>query len=196
VSIHTDNRSAFQIAQDEVDSMDAAEAAAGEVVDGELVPEYAMVPVLPNTGEAIVLADMEDRHLALLLDQVRQFESDQLRGFRRQVQEEILGRMDQACSWTVETEEFKVSGDSPDRVEYDLDKLRIALAALKAEGLIDEEAAEAAIRVKIEYEPAKAGINKLLKRGGRVKEVVLACEVPSQKARAVRLTLKTNGGES
>lgn len=157
-----------------------------EVVDGEVVPETAIVPY---SGEVLDLRDASDNQLAKALDEARQFEREQLRGFKRGVEQVVLDRMDANAEWTVHTEEYTLSGDSPGLIDYDVDELRKALARLVSEGKLSEESASKAITAKTEYTASKRGIGQLVKLGGDVAEAIRACERPRER-RSVRLKLR------
>lgn len=156
-----------------------------EVLDGEVV-EHALVPW---TGEVIVLRDASDAQLAEALDEVRRFEVEQLKGLKRDLQDEILARMDLNASWTIRLESgVTLTGDGPNRSEWDVPSLRGVLRTLAKEGLISKEAAAKGIRRKVTYEAAAAGLNALLKLGGDVEARVTACRLESAKPRSVRVS--------
>lgn len=157
-----------------------------EVVDGEVV--YAVVPY---TGEAVDLKGMETDRLAGLLDEVREFEQDRLRDFKRGVQDELLARMDLAvsvgdeASWTQRCRGWTLTADTPSREEWNTNGVLAALDQLVEEKVISREAADGAIRRKPEV--SASGIKTLLRLGGRVAELLGPCRVPSTKPRSVRV---------
>jgi hypothetical protein len=161
-----------------------------EVVTGELAPAIAVVPY---TGEAIVLADITDAQLAQAIDDARLFEQSRLRAFKRELQDEVLRRMDAAAAqgaqgaWTVRDGEWKLTGDSPDRTEYDLDELRGVLQSLVHAGLISEDVVDEVI-VPSGWKVAKRPLAQLAKLGGVVKDAIKSCELPDTRPRKVTVT--------
>lgn len=156
-----------------------------EVVDGEVV----QMTLVPWTGEVIVLRDATNAQLAEALDEVRRFEAEQLKGLKRDLQDEILMRMDHEASWTIRLESgVTLTGDGPNRSEWDVPSLQGVLSALEDEGLVSHEAAAKGIREKVTYEAAAAGLNALLKLGGEVRARIEACRLPSSRPRSVRVT--------
>lgn len=170
--------------------MSIPEREVDEVIDGELVPETAVVPY---TGEAIVLADTTDAQLAQALDDARLFEQSRLRAFKRELQDELLRRMDAAAArgaqgaWTIRDGEWKLTGDSPDRTEYDLDELRGVLQSLVYAGLISEDVLGEVI-VPSGWKVAKRPLAQLAKLGGVVKDAIKSCELPDSRPRNVTVT--------
>ena len=161
-----------------------------EVIDGELVPETAVVPY---TGEAIVLADTTDAQLAQALDDARLFEQSRLRAFKRELQDELLRRMDAAAArgeqgaWTIRDGDWKLTGDSPDRTDYNIDELRAVLASLVEAGLIGEHLIREVI-VPSGWKVAKRPLAQLSKLGGVVKDAIKSCEQPVTRPRNVAVT--------
>lgn len=181
-----------------------------EVVDGEVVPEVALVPW---TGEALALPDLTDEQIAQLLDETRQFERARLTLFKRDVQDEILKRMDAATEWTMHTDSYDLSGDSPNRTEFDGGELKDALdqlvdaelltpqqrdkaliCKLELPGVPDEDLLARA--KKVEYVASRSGLNALKRLGGVVEVTIKSCERKNEKPRAVRVTPKPQGGAS
>lgn len=164
-----------------------------EVLDGEVVEPTTVVPY---TGEALALPDMSYEQLGKLLDNARVFERSVLSAFKQEVQDEILARMDAAAkegaagAWTVHAEGgVKLSGDSPNRTDYEVDTVRRALKQLVAEGEIKEDVI-ATVIVPERYKVAKRQLTQLLKLGGRVAEVLKECEQPVTRPRRVTVTLE------
>lgn len=153
---------------------------AEEVVDGEVVPELAVVPY---SGEALELADMTFDQLAAVLDAARQFEQVDMRTFKGQVQEEVLRRMDANAlegvtgAWTVHVDDWTIQGDSPNKTEYPVDAVKRVLKALVDEGKIGQPAMDTII-VPERYKVAKRALEQLLKLGGEVAERIKAVEQP------------------
>ena len=171
--------------------MSMPEREVDEVIDGELVPETAVVPY---TGEAIVLSYTTDAQLAQALDDARLFEQSRLRAFKRELQDELLRRMDAAAArgeqgaWTIRDGEWKLTGDSPDRTEYDLEELRGALRVARlCAGLISEDVLGEVI-VPSGWKVAKRPLAQLAKLGGVVKDAIKSCELPVTRPRNVTVT--------
>jgi hypothetical protein len=140
----------------------------------------------PVTGECIDLAG-PDQDLAGALDRIRQLETE-LRSVKRAVSDELLARMDQAASWTIHAGDLTLTGQSPDRTEYDGARLAQTVDTLVAGGHITSEAAHAAVESEVTWKVKKAGVNKLLKLGGVVAESVSVCAAPDDRPR--RITVK------
>lgn len=160
-----------------------------EVVDGEIVPEFAIVPY---TGEALDLPALNYTQLAEALDEAGRFEREALRGFKSIVREEVLNRMDEAAAcgedgaWTVRAEGgWKLEGDGPDKTGYDVNLLRTKLEVLRDAGKIKQEAIDKVI-VPERWKVAKRPLSQLLKLGGEVAEAIRECEHPER--RYVRVT--------
>jgi len=143
----------------------------------------ASVVVHPLTGELVSL-DSPNPDLAAWLDGVRDLES-RFREAKRQVHDELLARMDGAASWTIDTGDYKLVGESPALTEYDGDRLRHVLEQLVADGSIGEEAAKAALETVVTYKPRVRGIRALEKLGGVVREAIAACSRPVERPRRV-----------
>ena len=139
--------------------------------------------VVPYTGEAIALNAMGDQQLAALLDEIREFTYEHLAGFKRDVQDEILRRMDANAEWTLRTGEWKLTGDSPARTEFDVNELR---AALLVAGCSDELLAKAIVP-KTEWVVSRSGLNSLRKLPG-LAAAIESCERPTTRQRAVRVS--------
>ncbi|MGA2014173.1 MAG: hypothetical protein ABSH51_27060 [Solirubrobacteraceae bacterium] len=161
-----------------------------EVIDGDPV---AALTVIPYTGEAIVPSDMTVAEIAQALDDARLFEQSRLRAFKRELQDEVLRRMDdaaargQAGAWTIRDGDWKLCGDSPDRSDYHLDQLRGVLASLTHAGLISQSAVGEVI-VPAGWKVARRPLAQLAKLGGVVKDAIASCEQPVTRPRAVTVT--------
>jgi hypothetical protein len=128
----------------------------------------------PSTGEVIPL-DASTEQLAEWLDQTKEWEA-RLRDAKRLAQGELLRRLDANARWTDLVGEFEIRAPSPSpKVVYDNDELAKTLTDLVAEGLITEEAKDAALELATYWKPKIGGIKKLLKLGGEVKDRVEAC---------------------
>lgn len=145
--------------------------------------------VVPWTGEVLELEDLSTERIAGLLDETRVFEYDRLRAFKRQLQDALLAVMDTRAEWTLHLPDgTTVSGDSPSRIDVDVDLLIKALERLVIAGTLSEDAAEKALRFREIIEPSASGLKALKKLGGTVAAEIEACEHPSTKPRAVRIT--------
>lgn len=142
----------------------------------------------PTTGEILDLDSPSDE-LGRWLLEAREWER-RLREAKNAVVEELHRRMDAEASWTIHTPDFDLRGESPDRVEYDPERLRSTLAGLAKAGAISEGAAEAALKEEVTYKPRCQGINALLKLGGEVAEQVELCRIPVERARRVSIVSK------
>lgn len=120
----------------------------------------------PETGEALALRDATVVSLADFLEAVREWES-RARQAKALASEEICRRMDQKAAWTWRDDGWEIRGESPDAaVEWDLATLSGVVKELVAEGKIDPQAADAAIRERVVREPSKRGIQALMKIPG------------------------------
>lgn len=162
-----------------------------EVIDGELVTSTAMIP---HTGELLDLGSMSYEQLGAVLDDARQFEKGPFAEFKRAVTAEILGRMDARAAegedgaWTIHAEGMEITGDSPNRTEYDLNQLREALKQLVADGKISQAAADKCI-VPERWKVAKRALQQTAKVSPEVKAAIDACEQPSTQPRYVTVRL-------
>ncbi|MGA2928718.1 MAG: hypothetical protein ABSG43_22560 [Solirubrobacteraceae bacterium] len=160
------------------------------VLDGEGLPALVVVPY---TGEALVLAEMTAAQLAEAIDDARLFEQSRLRAFKRELQNEVLRRMDGAAAggqqgaWTIRDGDWKLTGDSPDRSDYNVDELRTVLRSLAEAGLIGERAIGEAI-VPSGWKVARRPLAQLTKLGGTVKDAIVSCEQPVTRPRTVTVT--------
>lgn len=111
-----------------------------------------------------------------------------LDAFRTELSIELLQRMDRAAKWTHEEDGVKVSSSSPNQMTYDPVQLASTLTTLVSSGAIDEEAAHGCIEMVPKVK--KAGINAVLKLGGKIEEAVKACATPSTRPRAVKVEVR------
>lgn len=166
-----------------------------EVVDGEVVDES--VAVVPYTGELLSLREMSFEQLGRVLDEAREFETVTLRGFKREVGDEILERMDANAAdgvegaWTVHEGGYKLSGDSPNQTEYNLAKLKEKLGELVERGVIKQEAVNKVI-VPSGWKVAKRPLVQLAKLGGEIKAAIDECEETGTKPRRVQVSLEVS----
>lgn len=156
----------------------------------ELVPAAeAAVVANPMTGEALELSASEE-DLAAAFDAAKEMES-RLKEYRGQISSELLRRMDAEATWTLRAGSYKMEGESPDRFDYDAEKLLPELTALVKAGKITPGAAHDALeRPKAPLKAKKRGINALLKLGGEVKEAIERCKVPVEKSRSVSVKIE------
>ncbi len=152
----------------------------------ELEPRPVSVLAHPTTGEVIDLGSSTDS-LGLALAQLRQLE-DQVKVAKRAISDEVIRRMDIDALWTHHGDGVKLTSRSPEQTAYDIERLVETLARLAGEKKITEDAAKRCINLKPEAK--KAGINALLKSGGEVKEAILACEVPVDRPRSVKVEVR------
>lgn len=138
----------------------------------------------PRTGEALDLtADTET--LAAWIDELREYES-RSKEIRERIGAELVRRMDQSAKWTIHANGFKVTAPSPaPKVQWDAEALRPVLLELVFEGLISEEASDAALEVVLSYKAKPAGLNALLKLGGPVAERLSECRSEVEPVRRV-----------
>jgi hypothetical protein len=147
----------------------------------ELIP-------LPLTGEALDL-NAPTGELAQAFDRIRDLERE-LKETRDQISRELIGRMDKRASWTLREDGFKVSAPSPaPKTEYDGYELHQVVQSLVAEGLIDGEAAEEAVEIRVEYRPRVRGVNALRKLGSDVADRVDLCAREVEPVRRVRVEM-------
>lgn len=138
----------------------------------------------PATGEALDL-NASTGDLARWADNLRELER-QAKEVRDAISEELLHRMDRAAKWTLREDGFEIKGASPaPTIEWDVDQLRGALRELLNDGLIDEDAHDAALQVVVQYKPRTAGLNALRKLGGDIAERIAACGTDVEKPRRV-----------
>lgn len=136
--------------------------------------------VHPLTGEQIDLSASDDQ-LAEWIDQASELER-LLRNVKTAIGDELIGRMDRQAHWTLRTGRFKVTAPSPKpKVDWDVDQLQATLADFRDQGVIDEDAIDRAMKVKVTRVPQQAGLNALMKLGTELEERIRACaaEVPA-----------------
>ena len=144
--------------------------------------------VIPGTGEVLDLEGMATDDLAARMDEVRELRA-RLADADRAMSDELLARMDRRSEWTATVGDWRVEGSSPETlIDYDVDALRDALQALVVAGLIDPEAASAAVRTTVTHRPAKSRINRLVKLGGDVAERISATRTTGTRPRRVKVT--------
>ncbi len=117
----------------------------------------------PRTGEAFPLQHATTETIARWLTEVRETEQA-LRDAKRIVTDEVTARMDTAASWTLPAGPYKLKSQSPTpEVQYDAQALRNDLEELAAQGVITQDAVDAAVQIVVTFNPRAAGINALRK---------------------------------
>lgn len=145
------------------------------------------LPPNPQTGELLELATAPTADLAAWLDAVRWMEGEQ-RDAKRQVQAEIIKRMDTDASYTLREGDYELSGDSPKPVEvFDVEPLAADLDDLVAEGIISADARARVIVETVERKVALREIRKLMNLGGVVASVVERHRTEAPRERRVRV---------
>lgn len=140
----------------------------------------------PMTGEVVPL-DAPTDTLGEYLDAIREFEGS-LREQKATVSRELLRRMDTEARWSVVAGPWKLTGRSPEpELVYDVDRLRAVLEQLVADDLISQRAMNEACERVVEFKARKAGIAKLLKLGGAVREQIEQCREEQEPQRYVRV---------
>lgn len=145
------------------------------------VVEKAMHPL---TGEVYEIATCDDANLAELLDAFKEARS-KMTEVEGAIKQEALRRMDKAARWTIGGGGYKVTGESPNLVEYDADALLLVLRQLLADELIAREAAAAALGQETKLKVKANGVKALLKLGGAVAEAIKSTERPKSGNRSV-----------
>lgn len=146
----------------------------------------------PTSGEVLDLHTASTLDLAHWRHAVREWE-DNARQAKKLVDAEILDRMDRRGEWTVHEDGFDLVGSSPEPSDsYDAEALQAGLAELVDVGLIDEDAASAAVEIVTTLKPNRSRISKLRKLGGRVAAVIEAATTQVPKDR--RVNVKKAGG--
>lgn len=131
-----------------------------------------------TTGELIDLREAPASRLAEVVQALKDQEA-QFRHTKAVISREMHRRMDANAEWTIEEDGWKISGKSRETlIDYDPERLKIALEILHGEGKITEEAAKRALRKKVEFVPQKAGVKKLVKLGAEVADVIADAAVP------------------
>lgn len=131
----------------------------------------------PGTGEAICLETASLRELAVYLEDAREVEA-QIRSAKRAVSIELHRRMDEQARWTLDADGYKLSGESPARVDYKPAKLFETLQDLVADGTISPEAAGAACERVYTYKAIARGVQAIKKLGGAAAKAIALTEVP------------------
>lgn len=140
----------------------------------------------PHTGEEVELATATTDRLAALRCYILDLERDLLAQAKRDIDGELLARMDRAARWSVNANGYLVSAPSPaPSTEYDAEELRGRLDELVADGVLDLAAADAAVEVIISFKAKAAGIKALAKLGGPVAEAIDECSRSVDKVRRV-----------
>jgi hypothetical protein len=154
----------------------------------EVQPRVEQIIVNPATGEALSLRDPTDV-LAGAIAAVRELEV-QLHGFKRDLQDEILRRMDHERTYTAHLPgRLKLTGDGPRTPDYDGKRLAVELTRLVNDGVIGLVAMQKAVEEVVDYKVKKAGITALLKvEDERVAAAVKSAEIQNTKPRGVRVT--------
>jgi hypothetical protein len=148
-----------------------------------VIPAPAPIVIHPATGEVVPLDGPTDM-LASFLASTRELEGA-LREAKRAVSAELHARMDAEASWTLHVRSYTITGESPNRIEYDADKLHARLAELVADDLLAPRAAEQAVEVVTTRKARARGINQLLKLGGAVADAIKTCQVPVERDRRI-----------
>lgn len=141
----------------------------------------------PDTGEVIDLRSASASQLAEWLTAIREWES-KTREAKSLVSIELHERFDRAAKWSIREDGFLVSGESPERIEYDPALLRDVLGTLVDANSITPDAADAALKREVTFKPSKRGINALLKLGGNVADAINGCRMEVTRPR--RITVK------
>jgi len=142
----------------------------------------------PQTGAELDLSLCSDATLANLRDMIRDAEDEQ-RQAKRQIDGEVLARMDRNASWTLKVPGFELSAPSPaEKSEFDAPALHADLMAFVDDGLLSVEAVDAAVEQVLTYKPRVRGIEALRKRGGAIAEVIAKHEQKIEPTR--RVTIK------
>lgn len=147
----------------------------------------------PFSGESIVLAEADLATLAQWKTDVKEW-VEMARAAERQVDREITMRMDRAALWTARQGGFKLEGQSnaPSYSYVDIEELRRKLLAYVEKGEITIEAVEAALPIQPEKVTVRlAGLNNLLKLGGKVERLVRRHRKETPKAER---TVKVSSG--
>lgn len=162
---------------------------------GEVIRAFTAEDLLAAAGITDVTA-AEDVELASSMDGADHLLSI-AREAKERVGEEFVRRMDRDGSWTRHVDDWVLKSSSPDAgsVSYDNAALAAALDELVAAEVISAKAREAAIEWYYPPAPAPswkrkpAGINRLLKLGGKVAEAVESAQVPVEPpARTAKLS--------
>lgn len=104
---------------------------------------------IPQTGELIDVKTATTDVLAEAHEDLRQAQSE-VRSMARQIDDELIERMDYEGKRTYHGEGFTLEASAPVEREWDLDTLDVVLARLVREGTISQRKADACIRTKLE----------------------------------------------
>lgn len=151
--------------------------------------EFGQV-IVPDSGEILDLADVDDNTLGRLLLAAKDRE-DQLKGFKGRIAAEVIERMDRSAKWTLHVGGLKLMSNAPGGVDFNAEHLAADLQPLVDEGVITIEAKEEAVEPVTKLKARKKGINALKKLGGKVAKAVERAEVPVDDAkRTVRVEVE------
>jgi hypothetical protein len=161
----------------------------------DLVLRDGKEAVNPETGENLVLKDVEAVELAAYIDDVRYYES-KLSEAKQIVGREIHRRMDENLTWTMNVGGFKVTGQSPTTTEWDEDKLEEVLNELVRKRKITAGQRDTVV-VK-EMVPVrkivKGKLNALMKVSDEVKAAIVACSSKVEARRSIPTVKRKNEG--
>lgn len=135
--------------------------------------------VHPRTGEVLDPRELSTDTLLEARDLLSDGERE-IRSFKRQIDDEIVSRLDHEGRRQISFSDFKVTVNAPTEKVWDVDRLEATLDDLTAEGLISIDKAERCTKVKVE--PVWREL-KTLVSDPRVSEQISACfeEVPVQR---------------
>lgn len=148
--------------------------------------------VLIPSSEGTIVKPSEASHqdLGELLRTIRDHE-DQLKAAKKILNEEVLDRMDRNAEWTLRFGKGKLTAPSPRGDGYKGEALRANLLPLVKEGVITEQALDAAVREDTDWKPMKGGIKKLLAAGDeRVARAIELSAEPDERPRSVRVEVE------
>jgi hypothetical protein len=168
------------VARDTLAVVQSNELAQFDPGTGEVLDPVPASALLDPERAAEVASRAPDEDLAEWLAKARDF-TGEINAGKATVSRELHGRMDVDAEWTRETDRYKISGESPDRIEYDVDVLRKVLNRLVRAGRISRAA-------------AKKAVKKLLKLGPDVAEAIAEAETPKIGERQIRLSPKRKDG--
>lgn len=131
--------------------------------------EASLVPNLA-TGELLDLSSADSGDIAHALFAIREKEYE-LKEMKKLVGDELNRRLDAEAQWTQHWGAFDVKGSSPQPTrEADMGPLMEALEGLVAEGLISQQAAQKAVKPKVDYIPKWGAIDAIRKVSPEVRE--------------------------
>lgn len=135
--------------------------------DGELTLIH------PDTGRQIALSDATLEELGDFCDALDEWRS-RAHEAEAHARREVLRRMDREAKWTLYSDGFKFVGKSPaPHVSYkEPEKLRSALLALAADGVITMQAVDDAVPEIRKVGVVPGRLSALRKLGGRVATVI------------------------